>query len=296
MPEPKTFQVRIGELAVAKEIAPRGPEAPLYHYTRRDGLLGIFERREIWASNARYLNDSRELTVAIELALDLLGPPIATPSSDDDWFNADIRRFLTTIEEHWDVFVFSLSEKGDWLSQWRAYCRPGDGYSIGFDPNQLASAADKATFHLAPCRYQRGEHARLMNLVFSDARDRLHQKLQAGTPMLDARGEALTVFGAGFFMLAPLIKHVAFEEEREWRLVLPVSSVWQPRVRFRNAGTLLIPFVPIPLGSDPLPIVRVVVGPTPHPQLERRALSGLLTGHGLAKAAVDVSEVPYRLW
>jgi len=38
-------------------------------------------------------------------------------------------------------FVFSLSEDGDRLSQWRAYGKPGDGYSLGFESAGIQAIA-----------------------------------------------------------------------------------------------------------------------------------------------------------
>ena len=44
----------------------------IYHYTRREGLLGIIEKQVLWATNIRYLNDSSEFTAAIEVAESVL--------------------------------------------------------------------------------------------------------------------------------------------------------------------------------------------------------------------------------
>ena len=39
-----------------------GPEPTiLWHYTNLAGLIGIVERRKLWATDLRYLNDSTEL-------------------------------------------------------------------------------------------------------------------------------------------------------------------------------------------------------------------------------------------
>jgi hypothetical protein len=37
-------------------------EEVLYHYTDAHGLLGIVQSRQLWASNAAFLNDSTEVT------------------------------------------------------------------------------------------------------------------------------------------------------------------------------------------------------------------------------------------
>lgn len=134
-----------------------------------------------------------------------------------------------------------------------------------------------------------------MTLVLNEARGALVKAIALKKSSQDARSEALAVFAAGFFFVAPVIKHQAFSEEQEWRLVLPAASVWDPRMRFRDGGTLLTPYLSIALSSPP-PIRTVFVGPTPHPDLEARATSGLLTTSGLPEAKVQNSTIPYRLW
>ena len=43
------------------------PKATLYHYTSLQGLMGIIESRKLRASDVRYMNDSTELTYALNL-------------------------------------------------------------------------------------------------------------------------------------------------------------------------------------------------------------------------------------
>ena len=43
------------------------PNGFLYHYTSQTGLLGIVQKREIWATNLLFLNDSMELNYAIQM-------------------------------------------------------------------------------------------------------------------------------------------------------------------------------------------------------------------------------------
>src|SRR5215469_16252150 len=44
------------------------PPDCLYHYTDQLGLLGIIEKRELWATKVQYMNDSTEFGLAVELA------------------------------------------------------------------------------------------------------------------------------------------------------------------------------------------------------------------------------------
>ena len=40
----------------------------LYHYTDQNGLLGIIERSEMWATKVQYMNDATEFGAVLDLA------------------------------------------------------------------------------------------------------------------------------------------------------------------------------------------------------------------------------------
>ena len=44
----------------------------LFHYTDSKGFLGILESNTLWATSARYLNDSSEYTYGMKLIADAL--------------------------------------------------------------------------------------------------------------------------------------------------------------------------------------------------------------------------------
>src|SRR4029450_4455178 len=103
----------------------------------------------------------------------------------------------------------------------------------------------------------------------------------------------------GFAPLAPTIKHPAFHEEREWRLISAPIPFGDDQWRVRAGRSMLIPYVPIALApTDPyLPIRDVVVGPTPHRELAIRA-ADILQGSGVRGqkplAASDPGQTPPR--
>jgi hypothetical protein len=91
------------------------------------------------------------------------------------------------------------------------------------------------------------------------------------------------------------MKHRAFEEEREWRLVLRLHSAASPRVRHRAGHSMLVPYIPVAVGTNarPLPVRNIVIGPTPHSDLETEAVKGLCRQCGI-RADVQKSGIPYR--
>lgn len=161
-------------------------------------------------------------------------------------------------------FAFCLSERGDLLSQWRAYARDGTGLSIGFDSDVLVSDFGNVNFgskfyELIQVSYGEEE---LEGLIFpildnikrevSDQgefirlRDGL-SKESALKALADREGETEGIFvglnrnssellSRLLKLLSPLhfeiysTKPKSFEEESEWRLVryrhrVPLSDV-----------------------------------------------------------------------
>jgi hypothetical protein len=52
---------------VIRTVTRRSEPATLYHYTSAAGLLGILKTRSIWATNIRFMNDTREFALALDL-------------------------------------------------------------------------------------------------------------------------------------------------------------------------------------------------------------------------------------
>jgi hypothetical protein len=161
----------------------------LYHYTTQEGLLGIVEKKKIWASHLQYLNDTSEGQIFTKLFRDELSQRRTTESEEplsQFWKLAQLKRPSVDHQESqiqfadkealllgssafsWisgqDAFVASFSEQGDLLSQWRAYSGAAGGYSICFSRTYLKSVGVHFLENridsffgdhnpLVPCRY-----------------------------------------------------------------------------------------------------------------------------------------------
>jgi hypothetical protein len=105
---------------------------------------------------------------------------------------------------------------------------------------------------------------------------------------------------ANLLRVAALSKHVSFYEEREWRLVLPISvhkTTLKNPPRFRPASTTLIPYIAHPFSPDPnsaLPLNDVILGPGSHRNAGHAALA-FLRAQGISIHPRE-SEVPYQPW
>lgn len=298
MPQSKVEapDVRLEDFSFLSRFEEGARPSVLYHYTTRQGLLGIVREKGIRASDARYLNDAQELTTAVTIARTLIQTRRGTAPPKFGQLYSRLDGVLESLALRHDAFVFSMSaDSGDVLSQWRAYSRSGNAYAIGFDSEALMKAAPRGS-HLSSCQYEEPRQRELVGLLLDDTEGALNADVIAGKTEEEALLRALAVFAIGFVLVAPLLKHRSFREEKEWRLTLPVISAWDQGVEFRDAGTLLVPYCNIHLPAEKLPINEVVVGPTPHPDLEARAVSALLTVAGLPGARVRKSEIPYRNW
>ena len=91
------------------------------------------------------------------------------------------------------------------------------------------------------------------------------------------------------------MKAYTFREEKEWRILLMLST-GSSKVHFRSLKGTLVPYVPIDLKlSGRLPITRIRVGPCQHPIEAQDALRRYLKSLDLDRIHVDASPIPIRV-
>ena len=145
----------------------------LYHYTTVDGLKGIVENDELWATSAYYLNDSTEIMYGYQLIDEALeawrkrvNPPELSMAGGlvyalQRQFGHDyLKRNIIT-----PIYLTCFCEEDNLLSQWRAYGQTG-GYSIGFrvlSEGIVYGLKPEPSVYTARCvkvEYDRGEQLR----------------------------------------------------------------------------------------------------------------------------------------
>ncbi len=270
-------------------------DALLYHYTTQRGLLGIAESRSLWASSVHHLNDASEFRHALQLAKTTIQNRLRDATSAHTTLLRELDFRLWSIRNV-HVFVCCFSEVGNLLSQWRAYCREGQGYSLGFDfrRSELQEAIARQGFALVRCVYDLAEQEELVR--------RLLDQALAAIPIASARADQGLEELAGDFAvklarLAPQLKSPSFSEEREWRLVSGMVDIRNPRVRFREGKVMIVPYFDLQLSAvDAVPFVKqVIVGPSIDSELAMNAASALLLTKNVAQQ-VTRSAIPYREW
>ena len=100
----------------------------LYHYTSKEGFLGIIENKTLWASEILFMNDGKEACIPLEILKELL------EENKNEW-----KDFLELYESVRGVetYVISFSEKKDDLNMWRAYGDNASGICIEFNSCNL---------------------------------------------------------------------------------------------------------------------------------------------------------------
>ena len=114
----------------------QSPPPVLFHYTSMGVLEKITSTGQIWASEARFLNDSTEYGHARSYIRRMLEDRTANDAALRTRVAGDLKIVDSRFEEH-DVFISSFSGAGDSLPQWRGYCSKGNGVAIGFNPYAL---------------------------------------------------------------------------------------------------------------------------------------------------------------
>ncbi|WP_210396224.1 DUF2971 domain-containing protein [Motiliproteus sediminis] len=268
------------------------PDETLFHYTSLQGLSGIVESGAIWASDVRYLNDSAEIRHTTELILEQSHRRIDEGSGNvallaqfQEWLSRGISR------DHL-LLGASFRANGNLLSQWRGYSSLGKGVSLGFRPDTLIKAATEQGFRIGRCIYAPEQQRQLIEALL----DNLEQLAED-----NHGGDYEALFRSAeedLLHTAALLKHPAFAEEAEWRLVTSIAAEGShPGLKFREGRSMLVPYVELQLAGpgQPLPLDQVYLGPTPHAALSMQSLGLYLQRRGIEPpAGILYCKIPYR--
>ena len=313
---------------VANQRKPEG--GVLYHYTTADGLKGIVENNEIWATSAYYMNDAAEilygyrvLYLTLETWLKERNP--ALDSVSRGLANAFIRHFGHDALERnivTPVYLTCFCEEPNLLSQWRAYGSSG-GYNIGLQvPMEgiVYGIKPEPVVYTANCvkveydaEKQRDRVLALLDFLFpildeqvvTDAIRSIEPSLPLGLSGLqDSIQEILVEEAMGF-------KNPAFAVEKEWRFIVRSRRHMKQGndngdhmnlpIHFRTARGQLVPFIklkpyeaptPIVGNGKRLPIASVMCGPVGDRISAGLAVRWLLDGRGFRDVRVEHSEIP----
>jgi Protein of unknown function (DUF2971) len=282
----------------------------LYHYTSATGLDSILSQRLLRATDTSFLNDMQEIIYAAKPLIPQMEALLVTfiqYDADNDPLQkvrsgrlgstlSAIKRF-TRLDadmrapnpgQYLDgaTYVACLSEDHDQLGQWRGYGQ--SGYSIGFQKDGLKQIPGQ----LHNVRYGElrqvdyGDDA--VNAVCDEIVEHCRTRPPARHPGTHGYFDALN------FCMPRLasVKHAAFQQEAEWRLIVSKDSDQGLPARVRTMPRL-IPYVELPFEDSW--VAEIVIGPGGDSH-SVRAVRAALRAHNYDTNKVQIthSEAPFR--
>ncbi len=282
----------------------------LYHYTSQKGLLGILKENKLWMTNILYLNDSSEYRHTIDLLKSevekqktLLTGLMNSTIIPEDNINKRKHHILNILKMFCETlidssgkdtfpqrYVFSFSQKGNDLNQWRSYCPKEGGFSIGFDYQRLLSIRKSNGYTIQKCEYDPGEKQKLINPLL----DRVHKSFESDKDISSSLEWSFIL--AEIISFSTFIKHESFIDEKEYRIIK--SGINDDKLNHCEGKSMIIPYIEFsPMDeNNKLPIRKIIVAPTPHPELSKLSVQSLLESKGYEGVEVETSNIPFRSW
>jgi Protein of unknown function (DUF2971) len=305
----------------------------LWHYTSIQGFHGIVTSKRIFATDVRFLNDREEFVHARKIADQIVA---VSPEFDADGFPYR-KHLATAVTLAFDsgplsdiqVFVASFSAAEDQLGQWRGYSQGSSGVSLAFDLRSFRPPPDVDTLvSFAPCVYDEHKKQELLadalhhckeeisgywqrtfraacernpEMYTAKDKEKVVREFLNANPNQKASDEdfrvAVTKTRVDCLRVAALLKNPSFQEENEWRLVLPTMmhrlAPMNNPPQFRIGKTTLIPYITHPFSAKvPFPLDDIILGPGSD-ENSIFAARRFLTLQGL-NLPPRLSKVPYR--
>ena len=289
--------------SIAQSLYSDNVNKTLYHYTSLAGLLGTLESKSLCASEIRFLNDAAEMKHMVHLLdneisrrLGKKGYKSSVLGQFKDWMSHRIT------DGHM-LFCASLTANGNLLSQWRGYCPPNKGVSIGFHPTTITHCSMTQEFLVGKCIYDRIRQDNITKRIIDNIENiALKRKKKRNVSKHHTKQSFYYIFEgieADLLRIAALLKSPAFQEEDEWRVVSPVFPDYiEPPIKYRDGASMLIPFLEFQLlqnGSSTMDIQHVFLGPTSNNNLSMTSLSRFLTKKGaIPKEGITACQLSYR--
>jgi hypothetical protein len=271
----------------------------VYHYTDAAGLIGMLQSNKIWATDYRFLNDKSEVGHTRKAVRSIVSTALG--SCKDETCAKFYREILAyqEVESTADSYVFSLSEEGDDLGQWRGYAKEGYGFTVGFCGNSIYEPTEEeADYSFLKIEYNQAEQIAVMKRAMKDFESKLkYIEKDKDIDIDDAADKAANWFDWLVEIRAVGNKHGSFRLEREWRIVgaVPVDDA-HGEVRIRASGPRLVRYIELSLGKKPakkLPVRRIGIGPGFQGTEEVHAVKALCRENGY-EPEVYFADTPYR--
>ena len=306
--------VRLGREWMQRYAEGLGPVPPLFHYTGAPGVRGILNTDRIWASGAQHMNDWMEVVYGYNIMMTTLREVVGSSSLPQhaQTIFAEVLRVMEQPDSPFvDAYFAAFCEKGNLLSQWRAYAGT-QGFALEMDPLVINGELTLTTKALArnlrlakveydPVKQKKGFRSLLDELI-ATIEDQQGDSVKHVNTLVDFVRVVLSSWAA-------TVKHPGFQEEQEWRVIFqPLITVQEKylsteefvvRVEEEHLVTH-VEFMPAKVlphreGRGPtLPIKSITCGPNVSMRSTMRALEILLRNNGYEGVEILKSEIPAK--
>jgi len=303
------------------------PSDSLFHYTTADGLKGIIEKNELWATSAYFLNDSAEITYGYGLLKEVLDDWLAKNPRPEDSLTLGLARGLRKsfgedlLERNviWPIYLACFCEDDNLLSQWRTYGQSG-GYSLGFKvpaDDLLTGQGFKPepsiyTSKWVKVEYDRDAQAKKFSSVLEPVLA-VFDDPDTARAIATVRDHPLVGYSNFYRVITDMLleelvsfKNEAFKVEEEWRVVVRQRQLTKQGtddggktptpIHFRSSKGMLVPYVRL-IPTDPakkLPIACIRSGPTLDKVTAGMAVRMMLERSGFSGVRVEGSDITVR--
>ncbi len=304
------------------------PGTVLYHYTSAEGLMGIVENNELWATSAYYLNDSAEIFYGYGVLKEVLDEWLNKNPQPEDSITLGVVRYLQRsfqdlLEKRLlkPIYLTCFCEEDNLLSQWRAYGQSG-GYSIGFRVlprvgffgERLTPEPNVYTCLWTKVEYEREKQKEICRSILSPIFTRLDDTgtAQAMKTISDHPFYGVQRFSTAIMdiLLEEIVRFKGkdFGVEKEWRAVVRQREFFKQGtddgsktpvpVYFRASRGMLVPYVKlVPWKRDEkkkLPITCIRSGPMLDKTMAAVALCMILHKNEFSGVSVQGSDITVR--
>lgn len=271
----------------------------LYHYTDVTGLKGIIDNESIWATDIRYLNDSKELIAGIEQVKTLFDKFRDTSIvTDFEELGVDISNFknylelkefrslIDKIEEvivsnlnKRNIYISSFTDKRDNLRQWMSYCPSNAGYCIVFDNRQLGLTERQEHKLGYVANFEKVYYGEIEALLKSECMNIFEVLKGYLNSEIDSANEKI------FSMVSRLLFHCCafkgkeFYDESETRIIMQSNLNKTNAREYRTKSGLLIPYMKYPMPKNS--IKEIIIGPNINSELAKQGLEDYLYNKGV---------------
>lgn len=313
--------LNLDHLPIANALFGRDVPDMLFHYTNSGSLIQIVNSGQLWGGLPEQMNDAEEVARAFRWLNIIAGEfHLDMKQADDRDERMNFARWAESRTSNEDfgylmrdspkTYLVSLSEQGDSLSQWRAYCPRSGGYCLGLPGELLRNAATKSDWLLAPCIYEETDVELVMRELFGHHMSKWFSTIHSGAPFdpdndtfTPALIEAVSVMIEEARLVGHFIKNPTFEAEYEWRLLAFDHDHLPDDLRYSSGIDGVRVFLPFdfmsglgrsfPDAESPRPSVRI--GPNAHPDNAKFATTSLFEGLvGAGNADVFKTSSSYR--